>query len=195
MMALGTPPKPDRFDERLQKASAIIGGTPAALISLKARPIREIDTYDTDYLSGSDYQGIEEAFRHPDLEFIADLEWVCNGRTRLYEVKGGTRFLFVEHESGPELILHEIVLIAGAVSAVAFAANQVILLFNRISKALQGRYNKKERDEKGRFLPVSIEKRTKNGQKLIRQIGRTARSVERALKSVEDLADHDTNTD
>jgi len=76
---------------------------------------------------------------------------------------------------------------AGAVGAVAFAANQIILLVNNLSKILRDGRSPKRRDRSGMGSATSIEKRTLKGQRLIRQLGKIARSSEKAVNKVEEL--------
>jgi hypothetical protein len=186
-MSIGVPPAPVQFDERLRTASRFLRAPAERLISIKARPIRAVGGYATDYMSQSDYDIINAAFNDPTIKLVKDAKWACNGKTRVYELDGGVKIVYVEHESGPEIIFHDIILVSGAIGSTAFAANQLLNLFNKLCKMVQGRHSR--RDAKGRFAPVSAEKRTKGAQQLIRQIGKTARSVGKAVKSIEDLSD------
>jgi hypothetical protein len=94
--------------------------------------------------------------------------------------------MYVEHESGPEVIFHMITVGAVAVGATAVAANQVLKLINNICKAVR-QSQSKSRDARGRFAATSVEKRLAKGQKLIRQIGNATKAGEKAIKSVEEL--------
>jgi hypothetical protein len=186
------PPAPLNFDVRLKEAAGLLGRPIHGLVSLKIRPIKDVGSFDTSYLSPSDYTVINRALAMSSLRRIKSLGFVCHGEAALYELENGDKILYVEHESGPEIILdaqailHAIAMGAGAVGAVALAANQLVALVNNICKMLQKAPSKK-RDSSGRFVATSIEKRLARGQKLIKQIGKTAKASEKAIKSIEEL--------
>ena len=188
------PPAPHNFEDRLATASTLLGISSNELVSIKARPITSINSYDTDYLSYGEYDYLNILFKDPMIELLK-----AEKDAKLYELEDGSLIVYIEHESGPELIFQDIAYIAGAVGGVAFAGNQIIILFNKLCNLLQRRSNAsgrremqpdiRDRDARGRFLPVSVEKRTKNARKLIRQIGGTAHSIEKAINSFDELAD------
>jgi hypothetical protein len=105
--------------------------------------------------------------------------WLC-------KLEDGQSCLYVEHETGPELILHQIALVAGAVGATAFAANQVVKLINNLCQIMRGKVGP-ARDGNGRFVSVSVEKRLRTTQKIVRHIEKTAKATEKAIHSVQDL--------
>jgi hypothetical protein len=175
-----TPPKPHNFDKRLAKASELIGAPPDELASIKIRPIVEVGSFDGMY--PSDYDGINEAFT--EFRDVADVPHEYGWGARVCRFDKNCRCLYIQHESGPEIIIHLVVMGSAAAYTSLLALNQAIKLINNVAKLVR---QKPKRGKDGRFIAVSIEKRTAKGIKVIRQIGRIAKTTERAVKSVEEL--------
>ncbi len=180
-------PVPLRMEERLTEAAQILGVPVSDVFSIKLRPVKALGGVDTDYLWPSDYDVIKQSLEMSSARTLKELGYVCNGKTTLCELDGGYKILFIEHESGPEVILHSIMEYAGAASAVLFAANQAVTLVNNVRKMIDASRTARPRDKSGRFVATSIEKRLKNAQKIIKQVEKTAKASEKAIESVEEL--------
>jgi hypothetical protein len=181
------------FRERFTEAGQILRLPAEELFSIKLRPLIERQNGEEAnlYLSPSEYEPMEQAVKAsvPARKYGN----ACQGTVWVCKLDGGMPCLFVEHETGPEIICHEIILIAGAVTstagavaASAIAANQVVKLVNNIAKALRGSGGR-QRDSKGRFIAVSVEKRLATTQRIVRQIGKTAKATEKAIENIKEL--------
>jgi hypothetical protein len=178
------PRTPRKLGKRLSAASAILGVPEVDLVSIKLRPVW---AGETEPLWRSDYPTINKALEHSSLKFVKTFgfEDRYKGKTTLYEVSNGIRFLYVEHESGPEIILHTISVDATAVAAVLVAANQFLTLVNRICR----RFNKAPSRD-GVFhktSDVSIEARTLKWTKVLKEVSETAADAGKAIEKVEEL--------
>lgn len=176
------PPEPHDFATRLAQASKAIGAPPYELASIKIRPIQEAGSFAGIDLHPSDYEEINEAF--DEFRDVADVAHEYGWGARVCRFDKNCRCLYVQHESGPEVILHLVVMGAAATYTSLLALNQAIKLINNIAKLVRKR---PKRGKDGRFIAVSIEKRTAKGVKVIRQIGRVAKTTERAIRNVEEL--------
>jgi hypothetical protein len=183
-MAGLTPPMPHNFSARLKQASRILGASVDELVSIKIRPIAEAGEFETLYLGASDYDAINQSLANATLG-VEELGPGYGGFARLCKLHENNACLYIEHESGPEIIIHLITMSAGAAAASFFALNQAIKLINNLARFLRKRNPR--RDNRGKFIAASIEKRTSRGLKVIRQIGKTAKAAERAIKSIEEL--------
>jgi len=182
-MAELAPPKPHNFAERLKQASKALGAPVDELVSIKIRPIKDVGGFETEYLGNRDYDEINKALKDVGLR-ITDVDLGYGGIARLCELAGGQTCLYLEHESGPEVILHLLTMSAAAAGSSFFAVNQAIKLINALARFTR---QKPRRNGKGRFIATSIEKRAAKGLKVIRQIERVAKATERAIKNVEEL--------
>jgi hypothetical protein len=105
----------------------------------------------------------------------------------------GHKFVFVYHETGPEIIfvLDLVKEAAIATGAVAVAASQIIKLVNTIcgiiNKAADAKNKHEPSDRYYGAGAVSIEKRLSQGAKIVKQIKVTSVSMEDAVSRVQDL--------
>jgi hypothetical protein len=174
------------FSPRLAEAGRILRLPPDELFSIKVSPFEEVNEGTRNfYLSTRDYQLLEEALSASSVA-AKKLGPACHGMVWLCDLGEGIQCLYVEHETGPEVIMHMIALGAGTVAATALAANQVISLINNICKLLRS-VNRRERDGKGRFMGASIEKRLSKTQRVIRQVSGTAKAAEKAIENIDEL--------
>lgn len=116
-----TPPKPHDFDKRLQKASRLIGAAADELASIKIRPIAEAGGLDGLYLNPSDYDEINEAFS--EFRDVADIGHEYGWGARLCRFDKTCRCLYIQHESGPEVIIHMVQMGAVATYSSLLALN------------------------------------------------------------------------
>ncbi|WP_439400605.1 hypothetical protein ACNJYA_20150 [Bradyrhizobium sp. DASA03068] len=173
------------FEDRLRDAGRILHFRPEELFSIKIRPLFEDEggRWCNVYLS-PEYEDINKTFGLSSVPATRH-GYGCQGVVWICELGDGHRCLYVEHETGPEIILHDITMVASAAGATLFAANQALRLINNTCKLM--REKTPPRDKKGRFVSASIEKRLANTQKIIRLIERTAKATEKAVRSIEEL--------
>jgi hypothetical protein len=187
-MNLPAAPKPDRFDSRLDAASEFLSVPPDKLVSIKIRPIVDAGDVQTEYLFPSDYMKFIDAALADSQVKVPGGITERHGVPFLCKLPSGQKFVYIKHESGPEIIFLIDLLqhTAVATGAIALAATQIVVLVNKLNQRVRTAPSKKERG----VNPVgasSIEARVKTGQKVLKQISKTADAVGDAIKSVNDL--------
>lgn len=187
-----TPNRPYNFDLRLQEAAGLLHASERDVVSVKFRPITKLGTFEQTYLGSNDYDVINQALREAGLHLINQVPSAMGGNTTVHAFDDGYQIIYVEHESGPEIFLHDLTLVMGAVGSTALAASQVLNLFNQIVKKFQ-KAPVAQRDASGRFIATSIEKRTARGQKVIKQVENTSKAISKAVKKIEEILGDDIN--
>jgi hypothetical protein len=158
------------------EAAAYIGISSAnELLSIKIRPLDDIDTgmpqfYYVDY---GDYDTIMEYLRQ--FKEVRQGPFGDGGGTAfVYELPDGTRFVFGQHETGPEFViffdlvnyaLKSLAEDAGSIAIILAAVNRVVRLVREISA-------KKYRNLTGApdKSTISIETRTTGGARVVRTL-------------------------
>jgi hypothetical protein len=128
------------YREALMEASRLLDKPPENLVSLKVRPTddasMDIAPWQNSYVYPSDYAAIEAhlvAARLP----IKDLGPVLQGRGFNIRLTSQTEVLFVEHESGPEIIFAWLAANKDGIDAVLSIANILKIIFDVISASVK----------------------------------------------------------
>jgi hypothetical protein len=162
-----------QYEVQLTEASRMLLTNADKLVSIKIRPIEDIGTWYDRYVSPSEYKEIEKIF--VDFQQLAQ-GFVNYGKARAFRFGDNEEFLFVEHESGPEIILSlDIVQHAAlALGAGTLAGRQILKLVNDICKIINKEAHKKNKGEQSdRYYgakAITIEKRLRTGSKILKQI-------------------------
>ncbi|WP_046168002.1 hypothetical protein [Chromobacterium vaccinii] len=168
------------------------------LVSLKLRPVEnEVGPSDC-YVYPAEY---EEIYRYLNETFglpIVDKTKVHHGYglASVYKLPSGEHFLFVEHESGPELIafLHTIrdVLTAGTEAVISLGA--FLTAVNKVAHIIRTSIDEYNRKPSGRrhngASAIKVERRTAVSTRAIRSIKVKSDSDE-AVKYIHDVDRHD----
>jgi hypothetical protein len=180
------------YEMKLDEASGFLNQDPQNLISIKIRPIEDEGQWKNRYVYPGEYEEIYHV-----LSTFTKLQqgYVSRGKATLYESSDGTRFVFVEHETGPEIIfvLDVIKNICMTIITAAVAVNQLLKLINTICHVIRKEANSKNKGEEScRYYgakAISIEKRLSEGAKMIRQVKITANAGDKFIDSVHELLD------
>ena len=150
----------DYIQKALENGRQLLGGQPGEVVSFKIRPIPK-------WPVDSPTQ-IHDAYVYPN-EYSAIYEWLSrfpkttegfiNGKAIGINADGRNQLLFVEHESGPEIILY----LGVATAALGLAKSVVDLVTTIIKIVSQANEAKKAGTDAGRYYEaaaITIEKRT-----------------------------------
>lgn len=161
------------YEMALGEAAGLLGASAPTLTSLKVRPVakwpieRDEDFHNA-YVYPSEYALIYKAIDASQLRRLSEGH-VSQGKAIALGTPAGDRLVFVEHETGPEIV-----------AALALAAASVSLLKEVVSlvrEILKGVNEKNEAKRKGasadryyQAAAISIEERTPGSSRLIRVI-------------------------
>lgn len=142
------------YDKQLDSVSQVFKTNPDNVLSLKIRPLREDrDNYENAYSSGWDYKDFREyldksRFRLKKIE--------TDYTSVLIETKSDEIILYVEHETGPELIIEAVkISLDFSTTIIGF-----VLAILKIIKKNDDKHYKKEQGT-NRIQAISIEERRK----------------------------------
>lgn len=179
-----------RYDATLEQAArAFSRKTGKDLISIKLRPLTENEKFPQDYVYFDEYQELEALLaRHGA---VASKH---NGMVK-YSFGGADEFVFVHHETGPEIIAildifqHggvAVASVAAGLGAAAVAGSKIIKFINDASDLIRGNKSK-HAQQKTKTRAINVEKRVLKAAKVIRQVGKAAKKGSKAIEKVQDL--------
>ena len=154
------------YEMSLEEARLLLEPRMGELVSFKLRPIAE--------WSPESGVGFENRYVYPEeyariYQFLAAYNvngsgQVSRGQATAYEKDGGD-FLFVEHHTGPEIVLY-----TGDAMGMSLAKSVVDLIIKVIKTISKSSEEKKAGKKSGRLFEVHsmvIEKRTRNGARIL----------------------------
>lgn len=159
------------YEMALNEANKLLGQTTDDLVSIKVRPLAElphatIEEMNNAYVYNSEYQNI---LNYLAKEKLIKEGYVSRGKAYMYSIGPNEEFVFVEHETGPEIVAG-LALMTASLSL----AKTVVELVLYVIKAVDEENKKKQQGQSsGRYYgakAISIEKRTKSGAKIITTI-------------------------
>lgn len=165
------------FGPKMAEASALLGVQPDEVVSIKLRPIQTVGTLDQNYLTSSDYDTIDQEIKLSGVS-VSHIGYVLDGNAFQLLLPDGRSVLYVQHETGPEIIM-----VLGIITAGAAAANQLIQLINTVC----GIISKAHRSTGASSGAISIEQRLTKTQKIIKQVGETAEAGKKFVDSLTQL--------
>lgn len=180
----------NRFHTNLVDASILLDRIDDELISLKIRPINlnpvndEEDFYDA-YVYPSEYEDIRYFLKQ---EKCIKEGQVNYGLTKRYSNDSNEDYLFVEHETGPEIITNLALLTA----SLTLAKSVVDLIITIIKSVNESNEKKKKGTEVGRYYEakaISIEKRTQNETKILKIIQLPVKGDELSIDELKKMLD------
>lgn len=149
---------PNNYDQQLEELSKVFEAAPDEVVSLKIRPIRvNLNKYENAYASGWDSKDFREYLDENKANF-GKVE--TDNSSALIETKTGEKIIYIEHETGPELVFETIKVAAEFATVII----ELVLTIIEISKKNDDKHHKKEQG-KNRIQAISIEKR-KKGKKV-----------------------------
>ncbi|PZV82284.1 hypothetical protein CLV31_109145 [Algoriphagus aquaeductus] len=141
------------YDQKLEELSKIFDVAPYDVVSLKIRPVRvNLNQYENAYASGWDNQDFREYLEN-NKENFDKIE--TDYTSALIETKAGGKIIYIEHETGPELVFETFKVAADITTIIGF-----VLSIIRIFKKNDDKHYKKEHGQ-NRIRAISIEKRKK----------------------------------
>jgi hypothetical protein len=176
-----------RYEWELREAQRFL--TNDVLVSVKIRPIEAVGSLSNRYVYHQEYAEI--------IEFISQYKkkWdgsVNRGNAIIVDV-GGSDVIFVEHETGPEIVfyLHLAREAAIATGATAIAAQQVVKLINMVCEIIRKHAHAKNSGENSeRYYgagALSVEMRLKETGKILKQVVITSKAAGKVVDSLSEI--------
>jgi hypothetical protein len=181
-----------RFDEKFAEASSLLGADPDEIVSIKVRPTHVAGEF-TDANAHVYPDEYAEIFEHLAGFQQVRTGYAMSGKYRLIRLESGILVLFVEHETGPEIVFVLDVIRDGAIAAgaAATAGIQIVKLINLIRDAVVGGTAKKAKGKPcQRYYAaekISLEKRLKAGTKLLKEVSALMDRGQKLVEKIEDL--------
>jgi hypothetical protein len=118
------------------EAAAYVGVSSAnELLSIKIRPLDDIETGMPQFFYGDDYDAILECLRQ--FKEVRQGPFGDGGGTAfVYQLPDGTRFVFGQHETGPEFIL-VLDLVNHALKSLAEDAGTITIILTLVNRAIR----------------------------------------------------------
>jgi hypothetical protein len=181
-----------RFDERFRDAARILGVDAEDLVAVKVRPIQSAGGFEdaNAYVYPDEYAVVYEGMAHLQVD---EPRRGLDGVYRTLELPDGVRILFVEHETGPEIIfvLALLTKAATAIGVSATAGLQILKLINAVKDAVERNNKRKERGEKVlrhyTSEGISIEKRLCSGARILKRVSTAASEGKKIVKDIQEL--------
>lgn len=180
----------NNYEHNLLNATEYLKGQAGSLVSIKVRPIDKMPVSDQDefwdaYVYSDEYQNINA--------FLAKNQFVGTGSVNYGQTAHcanlqGEEFLFVEHETGPEIIAS-----LALITASLTLGKSIIEMITAIIKTINDSNEKKKKGEpSGRYheaKAISVEKRTEKETKILKIIQLPALTDEISLAELKKLLD------
>lgn len=171
------------YDSKIAEASVPLDTKPENIISIKLRPIRTNgnDEYENVHASDWDYEEFRE-YLNQNKNYFQDIQ--SDHFSALITTKNGEKLIYVEHESGPELIFDYSL---KAIDFITTIGALILLVLDIIKRNDDNKFKKV--NGKNRIEAISIEERKKGKKVKIKKIIRIegVEKIELEIKEIIDL--------
>jgi hypothetical protein len=174
----------DRNDRTLSQAAQVLNFIDDDVFSIKIRPstqnsIADVERVSNAYVYPNEYKEIYHYLKPVETNY----EGYVNGQAKKYVLNQNEEFLFIEHETGPEIIT-TLALIAASIPLLT----AIVELTNTIIKTVsESNEKKKKGKESGRYYEaktIVIEIRKKKKVKIIKVISLPVNSAQMSDKEL-----------